>query len=89
MINQVKVEMESPPSPKFGTNEPKPHGAGLYGQSPHQFLKEAEKKPECSSEKPISMEELKKHDTSESAWISLKGIIYDVTTYISYHPGGD
>ena len=28
------------------------------------------------------------HATPESAWLSLNGVIYDVSTYAHYHPGG-
>ena len=37
---------------------------------------------------PITQEELSKHKILESAWCSLNGIVYDVTVYINYHPGG-
>lgn len=36
----------------------------------------------------ISLKELSEHPTAESAWLSLNGIVYDVTVYLHYHPGG-
>jgi cytochrome-b5 reductase len=36
----------------------------------------------------ITEEELSEHNSVESAWVSLNGIVYDVTVYMSYHPGG-
>ena len=36
----------------------------------------------------ISPQELAEHKTLNSAWLSLNGVVYDVTVYINYHPGG-
>ena len=36
----------------------------------------------------ITPQELAEHKTLSSAWLSLNGIVYDVTVYINYHPGG-
>jgi len=35
-----------------------------------------------------SWEEVAKHNTAESAWVSLNGKVYDVTQFIPNHPGG-
>ena len=37
----------------------------------------------------VSLEELSQHNTKQSAWLSLDGVVYDVTVYMKYHPGGD
>ena len=37
----------------------------------------------------ISLAELAEHTTAESAWLSLNGVVYDVTVYTHFHPGGD
>ena len=34
------------------------------------------------------MKQLAKHNTIESAWICVQGIIYDITNYVAKHPGG-
>jgi cytochrome b involved in lipid metabolism len=31
---------------------------------------------------------LSKHISRTDAWISLDGIVYDVTSYLRHHPGG-
>lgn len=36
----------------------------------------------------ISIEELSKNNTSKSAWVAVDGKVYDVTNWISKHPGG-
>lgn len=41
-----------------------------------------------SEMRKISLKELSEHHTVESAWLSLNGIVYDVTVYLHYHPGG-
>ena len=37
----------------------------------------------------ISYEELKQHSTYADAWISINGIVYDITHFIPTHPFGD
>ncbi|GAM29419.1 hypothetical protein SAMD00019534_125950, partial [Acytostelium subglobosum LB1] len=37
----------------------------------------------------FSIEELKKHNRPDDAWTVYKGRVYDITSYFSYHPGGD
>uniref|UniRef100_H2YJD0 Uncharacterized protein n=1 Tax=Ciona savignyi TaxID=51511 RepID=H2YJD0_CIOSA len=37
----------------------------------------------------ISMEELKKHDKPNDAWIAIRGYVFNITRYIEYHPGGE
>ena len=37
----------------------------------------------------VTYEELKKHCTYSDAWISINGIVYDITHYIDKHPFGD
>lgn len=34
------------------------------------------------------MDEVRKHDTEDSAWVVVEGKIYDATTFIDDHPGG-
>lgn len=36
----------------------------------------------------ISLNELAKHNTAESCWIAINGVVFDVTGFISQHPGG-
>lgn len=36
----------------------------------------------------VTPEELAKHDKEEDCWVALKGNVYNVTTYLQYHPGG-
>lgn len=36
----------------------------------------------------VTPEELAKHDQEEDCWVALKGNVYNVTTYLHYHPGG-
>ena len=31
---------------------------------------------------------LAKHNTLDSAWVCVQGIIYDITNYVAKHPGG-
>ncbi|XP_021966243.1 cytochrome b5 reductase 4 [Folsomia candida] len=36
----------------------------------------------------IPLQELAKHNTKTDAWISIRGRVYDISWYISQHPGG-
>lgn len=36
-----------------------------------------------------SLEEIKKHNNSKSTWIILHNRVYDVTTFLEQHPGGE
>ena len=38
--------------------------------------------------KQITREELSKHNTAEDCWCSYEGEVYDMTTYLKKHPGG-
>ena len=38
--------------------------------------------------KMYSLEEIKRHNSTESAWCIYKNGVYDITTYINEHPGG-
>ncbi|WFD39373.1 uncharacterized protein MJAP1_002347 [Malassezia japonica] len=38
--------------------------------------------------KSITLDELKQHNTEESAWVAVQGNVYDVTEFIDEHPGG-
>jgi predicted heme/steroid binding protein len=37
----------------------------------------------------VPLEELYAHKSSDSAWILIDGVVYDVTEFISAHPGGE
>ena len=37
----------------------------------------------------VTYAELKAHSTYDSAWISINGIVYDITDFIEKHPFGD
>lgn len=36
----------------------------------------------------VTQEELSKHNKEEDCWIALKDKVYNITTYLQYHPGG-
>ncbi|KAH6943004.1 hypothetical protein HPB50_013624 [Hyalomma asiaticum] len=36
----------------------------------------------------ITLQELEKHNAKDDAWILFRGEVYDVTKYVSEHPGG-
>lgn len=38
--------------------------------------------------RPISYEELAKHNKMDDAWLAIRGKVYNVTKYLDFHPGG-
>ncbi|BEI84634.1 hypothetical protein CcaverHIS002_0500350 [Cutaneotrichosporon cavernicola] len=38
--------------------------------------------------KRVTMEELKKHKTEDDAWSAFNGVVYNITPYLNFHPGG-
>jgi cytochrome b involved in lipid metabolism len=36
----------------------------------------------------ISINEVNRHSTEHDAWIVLNGNVYNITSYVKYHPGG-
>lgn len=38
--------------------------------------------------RPVSHDELSKHNTVDDAWLAIRGKVYNVTRYMDFHPGG-
>lgn len=38
--------------------------------------------------RPITLDELSKHDKEDDCWMAIFGKVYNVTPYMKYHPGG-
>ena len=36
----------------------------------------------------VSALELSKHNKEDDVWMAIQGKVYDITQYVSYHPGG-
>ena len=45
-------------------------------------------KPTASDPSGYSMSDVAKHDSINSCWSSINGSVYDLTSWISRHPGG-
>ncbi|TKS81583.1 Cytochrome b5 reductase 4 [Collichthys lucidus] len=37
----------------------------------------------------VTQEELQKHNTRDDCWTCIRGMVYNVTPYMDYHPGGE
>ena len=67
---------------------PQPRRKAADNKSTYEFLRVADAQP---APRPgvITREELAQHNTPEDLWMSVEGMVYDVTEYRKYHPGGD
>ncbi|KNC47614.1 cytochrome b5 [Thecamonas trahens ATCC 50062] len=36
-----------------------------------------------------TLAEVKQHNTEDSLWMVIRGLVYDLTEYLDEHPGGD
>jgi cytochrome b involved in lipid metabolism len=61
---------------------------GLNTSSTNQINKVTGVSPTVATLK-LSNAELAKHNSSQSCWLLISGKIYDVTTYLNSHPGGE
>lgn len=63
---------------------------GNDGKSQYSFLQLASTKEKNieSQSKYYTLEEVSRHNSEKDIWMVINGIIYDVTQYASYHPGG-
>ena len=44
--------------------------------------------PPTPSEKTYSMSEVSSHNKASDCWLDISGNVYEVTSYLDYHPGG-
>ncbi|KEP66015.1 UNVERIFIED_CONTAM: cytochrome b5 family heme/steroid binding domain-containing protein [Hammondia hammondi] len=69
-----------------------PPGCGVGSQSRFRDLMAADKSRLAASSsgalRRISLEELSRHCTREDLWVALDGVVYDISSYVSFHPGG-
>eukprot|EP01084_Bolivina_argentea_P118403 210093_1 len=52
-----------------------------------QDKKKKDKKPRKIPQKIIPLEEVQKHTTPDSVWVTFRGNVYDITDFIGGHPG--
>ncbi|KAI1728045.1 cytochrome b5-like heme/Steroid binding domain-containing protein [Ditylenchus destructor] len=67
--------------PTYAVQAPQPLPVAQPASYPQSAFQMAE-------EKYFTMEEVSKHNSSDSVWIIIEGKVYDVTKFIDEHPGG-
>ena len=40
-------------------------------------------------DRPVSVEEIKKHASEQDCWIVVDDVVWDITEFIPSHPGGN
>jgi len=48
----------------------------------------SEKTPTPPSSNSFSLEDVSEHNNGDDCWLAINGKVYDVTDYVSNHPGG-
>ncbi|KAL8425248.1 hypothetical protein Efla_002314 [Eimeria flavescens] len=61
--------------------------AGGRSQGRFRELSAADK-PRANTLRPISPEELAQHTARSDCWVALEGVVYDISNYLRFHPGG-
>mmetsp|Transcript_4163 Transcript_4163/g.6136 ORF Transcript_4163/g.6136 Transcript_4163/m.6136 type:complete len:130 (+) Transcript_4163:57-446(+) len=64
---------------------PRKPGRGLM----HWHMAARKKKPLSPPFPSISKDELKLHNKEDDMWMALHGLVYDITLFQEYHPGGE
>ena len=85
----VKKDTSNLLSPNSGGfARPPPRRKAADNKSTYEFIRVADAAP-APTPGVVTREELARHNTKEDCWMSIEGMVYDVTPYIRYHPGGD
>ncbi|KAL4941748.1 hypothetical protein BDV06DRAFT_175761 [Aspergillus oleicola] len=67
--------------------EPGNGNNGWMKESTEEQMKEIERKA-SAPEKEFTRQEIEKHGSDDDCWIVVNGNVYDVTSVLSWHPGG-
>uniref|UniRef100_A0A6C0IYM7 Cytochrome b5 heme-binding domain-containing protein n=1 Tax=viral metagenome TaxID=1070528 RepID=A0A6C0IYM7_9ZZZZ len=57
-------------------------------ETAYDVLEKIEKKGHVGGGKSYQMQEVKKHDKADDAWIVIEDKVYDITDWVPIHPGG-
>lgn len=64
-----------------------PGNVGARSQGRFRELSAADR-PRENTLRPITQQELEKHKSRSDCWVSLDGVVYDISNYLRFHPGG-
>ena len=63
---------------------------GLDGKSLQSWLIYSQSLPRSfSTYTTFTLEQVEKHNKTEDFWCILDGLVFDLTSFIAYHPGGN
>lgn len=61
---------------------------GWMKESTEEQIKDIKRKA-ASPEKEFTRQEIEKHHTADDCWLVINGNVYDATSILSWHPGGN
>lgn len=77
------VDPQNEPSTSQDTAAPRPSDAPM-SQEPGP----GDDTPPADGAQTLTMAEVAEHNTPESCWTAIDGVVYDLTDWVSQHPGG-
>lgn len=88
-----KVLLQRPEKPAL-SSVPKPHDSTYKPRSQLEFVQmmNSNRDPLNRGSAPllsVTLSELSQHTSPEDAWVALYGKVYDMTKYVTCHPGGN
>lgn len=88
---QVRPEIEETDAEAYLLfRHPVDAGNGMNGwmkQSTEEQIKDIKRKA-ATPEKEFTRQEIENHNSPDDCWIVINGNVYDVTSVLSWHPGG-
>lgn len=95
-VNKMTLEENYSPASLLNDDMTKRQKVPLHGndgKSQWSFLKMAQPGSEQTNGKveikAYTLEDVKKHNRRQDAWMIIDDKVYDITNYIPFHPGGD
>jgi len=79
------VDTSSEPSPCTNFDSP----SDPVHTPPHPTITPSSIKNKINQQNIFTIEEIALHNTKDSLWMIIKGNVYDITTYVPSHPGGE
>lgn len=79
---------ELKPPPSRGKKMGSAFGTAGSNQMRFMELMQHNKVDTAAASRVLTMEEVARHNKPSDCWVVYRGVVYDITQYLKYHPGG-